>query len=127
MTGHAMLEDLRRVEAPDGRFWTVQYRPGLLAIIVEASTEALPRENYRWRVAGLMHGRSAALQVARALRQGVDATPANGTLVRHDVEARVLPLTGNVNLVPVQLKSPLPSALRPVAGTSADARSRPIR
>jgi hypothetical protein len=94
-----MLEDLRRVEAPDGRFWSVQYRPSVLATIVEASTEALPRERYRWRVAGLMHGRSAALQVARALRQGADPAPDNATLLHHDVDAYVLPPTGNVNLV----------------------------
>jgi hypothetical protein len=93
------LDDLRRVEAPDGRFWCVQYRPSVLATIIEASTEALPREHYRWRVAGLIHGRAAALHVARALRDGTDPTPDHAALLDHTVDARVLPPTGNVNLV----------------------------
>lgn len=99
MNGHAVLEDLRRVEAPDGRFWSVQHRPSVLACIVEASTEALPCERFRWRVAGLTRGRAAALHVARALRSGEDPTPDNAVLISHTVDARVLPPTGNVNLV----------------------------
>jgi hypothetical protein len=93
------LEDLRRVEAPDGRFWCVHQRPGVFAVIIEASTEALPREVYRWRVSGLTHGRSAALAVARALRAGADPAPAAGALLSHTVDSRVLPPTGNVTLV----------------------------
>ena len=99
MDGHAVLDDLRRVEAPDGRFWTVQYRPAVIASIVEASTEALPCERFRWRVAGLTKGRAAAQHVARALRTGADPTPERAVLVSHTVAAHVLPPTGNVNLV----------------------------
>jgi hypothetical protein len=93
------LEDLRRVEAPDGRFWCVQHRPSVLASVVEAFTEALPCERYRWRVTGLTRGRSAAVHVARALRAGKDPTPENATLISHTVDSRILPPTGNVNLV----------------------------
>lgn len=99
VNGHTVLEDLRRVEAPDGRFWTVQYRPTVLATIVEASTEALPSERYRWRVGGLTRGRAAAQCVARALRTGLDPTPDGAVLVSHTVAAHALPPTGNVNLV----------------------------
>jgi hypothetical protein len=71
----------------------------MLATIIEASTEALPREHFRWRVPGVMHGRSAALHVARALRDGTDPTPDSATLLDHTIDARELPPTGNVNLV----------------------------
>lgn len=101
MDSDALLEDRRRVEAPDGRFWSVQHRPSVLASIIEASTEALPRERYRWRVTGLARGRAAAVQVARALRAGSDPTPENATLLSHVVDARLLPPSGNVNLVRV--------------------------
>lgn len=77
----------------------MQYRPGLLSSIVEASTEALPRERYRWRVAGLTRGRSVALQVAAALRKGTEPAPEHATLSAHTVDAPALPPTGNVNLV----------------------------
>ncbi|MEO6713618.1 MAG: hypothetical protein ABIM89_09345 [Mycobacteriales bacterium] len=99
MDGHALLEDLRRIEAPDGRFWHVYQRPGVLAIVVEAATDALPRERYRWRVRGLTHGRAAALHVARALRAGTDPTPDGASLLLHWVDAAALPPTGNVTLV----------------------------
>lgn len=99
MDGNSAFEDLRRVEAPDGRFWSVQYRPGVLAMIVEATTEALPCERYRWRVPGLTRGRAAALQVARGLRAGTDPAPDNATLVSHTVADHALPPSGNVHLV----------------------------
>lgn len=99
VNGHALLEDLRRVEAPDGRFWCVHHRPGVLGPIVEASTDALPRELYRWRVNGVTRGRSAALSVARALRAGTDPAPEGALLLAHTVDSKVLPPTGNVTLV----------------------------
>ena len=96
---YAAFDDLHRVEAPDGRFWTVHHHVSLLSSIVEARTEALPCERYRWKIAGFTRGRSAAHFVARALRTGTDPTPDNATLVTHTVDARVLPPTGNVTLV----------------------------
>ena len=87
------------MEAPDGRFWTVQHGVSLLASYVEARTEALPCERFRWKIAGFTKGRSAAHVVARALRAGTDPTPADAALVTHSVDARVLPPTGNVTLV----------------------------
>lgn len=87
------------MEAPDGRFWSVHFRVGVLSCVVEAATEALPRERFRWKVAGITKGRSAAQHVANALRSGGDPAPDNATLISHTVDARVLPPTGNVTLV----------------------------
>lgn len=99
MDGHAAFEALRQVEAPDGRFWSVHCRWGVLACVVEAVTEALPQERFRWKVAGITKGRPAAQHVANALRSGDVPTPDRATLISHTVAARVLPSTGNVTLV----------------------------
>ena len=90
---------LRRIEAPDGRFWTVHHHAGLWSSTIEASTDALPNEHYRWRIRGWGKGRSTALGVARALRRGDDPTPAGATLLSHTVAAPSVPPTGNVHLV----------------------------
>lgn len=89
----------RRIEAPDGRFWTVHRHPGLLSCIVEATTEALPIEHYRWRIHGWADGRRAVARIASALRMGEDPTLTGATLLSHDVAQPTVPPTGNVHLV----------------------------
>jgi hypothetical protein len=89
----------RRIQAPDGRFWTVHRHPGVLSYIVEATTEALPTERYRWHVNGWGPGRRALTRVASALRTGEDPTPAGATLLSHEVAQPRVPPTGNVHLV----------------------------
>jgi hypothetical protein len=91
--------DRRRVEAPDGRFWSVRQLPGVRSVVVEAATEALPCEQYRWRVSGYTRMRAAVVQVAQALRSGEEPTPEGATLLSHVVEAPELPPTGNVHVV----------------------------
>ena len=87
------------MQAPDGRFWSVRQQPGVRSAVVEASTEALPCEQFRWRVSGYSQMRAAVVHVAEALHIGEDPTPEGATLLSHVLEVPQLPPTGNVHLV----------------------------
>jgi hypothetical protein len=96
---HWLAGTARGIEAPDGRFWTVHRHAGVLSCVVEASTEALPTEHYKWRVQGWGRGRLAVSRIASAIRVGEDPTPAGATLLSHEVAQPTVPPTGNVHLV----------------------------